>query len=72
MSDDKYPVGFEVKVVGTIYASSKEEAVKRLGEELDIDSDGRRDYMELEEIIPDSALQDMGNAPTDSGDSGAE
>lgn len=65
VSEGQYPVSFEVKVVGTIYASSEEEAKKRLGEELDIESDGRRDYMELEEIVPDSALRTKDDAEGD-------
>jgi hypothetical protein len=46
--DADWPFGFEMKVHGTIYAQDKEEAREKLGEELDIDGDGRRDYIETE------------------------
>lgn len=42
-----YPIMFEVKVRGTIYASSKKEAMRKIGDELDIQEYGRREIMEL-------------------------
>lgn len=48
--ESKWPYGFEVQVVGTIDASSEEDARRKLVDDLDIDNDGHVDHLKLESL----------------------